>query len=235
MPCRWGRPLMHFDLDTCFNLWHLIEKQHLSTWHFNFTSALPFLLYIPPCQQVYRGQWLAYPAFKFVPDQQKPEKPLEKRLLHSLIACNVIINAYFKHGMLFRYFIGCQLNLFSVGFHSQTMTGNDQHAETTWNHLLNSTIPPDGKHFSGYDPKRFMSEQHSIGSKRHPHLYRHHDNVIKTEISLVYLKDLLCSTMWQTNCQVYVTIFSWLWDTQQCRRFKISVGNFKMSAIKKMN
>lgn len=127
------------------------------------------------------------------------------RLLHSLIACNMIINAYFKHDMLFTYgiissfsncyayfFIICLLNLFSVSFHSRAMTGNHQHAATTSNHLLNSTIPPDEKHLSDYDPRRFMSEPHSIGSKRHPHLYINHVNIVKTAKSLVYLKDQLC-------------------------------------------
>ncbi|XP_029697440.1 synaptotagmin-1-like isoform X3 [Takifugu rubripes] len=54
-------------------------------------------------------------------------------------------------------------SLIAFSFHSQAMTGNHQHAATTSNHLLNSTIPPEEKHLSDYDPRRFMSEPHSIG------------------------------------------------------------------------
>lgn len=50
------------------------------------------------------------------------------------------------------------------------MTDNHQQATTTSNHFLNSTITPEEKLFDGYDPKNVMSEQHSIGSKDHPHL-----------------------------------------------------------------
>lgn len=48
------------------------------------------------------------------------------------------------------------------------MTGNHQQATATSDHLLNSAITPAEKLFDGYDPKKFTSEQHGIGSKHHP-------------------------------------------------------------------
>lgn len=74
-----------------------------------------------------------------------------------------------KFNIFYQLCLESVFNQISVRFYSpQTMTGNHQHAA---NHLLNSTITPDEKQISGYDPKKFMSEQHNISSKRHTHTF----------------------------------------------------------------
>lgn len=99
----WGRPLMHFDLDTCFNLWQLIEKQH---WFTSDTSTL-LLPFLPSSASFHVSRFMRDSGLHILHSSScqssRNRRSHLRRLLHSLIACNMIINAYFKHGMLFRY------------------------------------------------------------------------------------------------------------------------------------
>lgn len=162
-------------------LWQHIEKQHWSTCGAS-TKLLPFLLF--PAS-LYVSRFMGNSGLHILhlsSCQTSRNRRSHLRLLCTLIAYKMIMHilnmAWYSNMGLFYFSPAIKFSIFyhlclesvfsqiSVRFYSpQTMTGNHQHAATTANHLLNSTITPDEKQISGYDPKRFMSEQHSISSK----------------------------------------------------------------------
>lgn len=65
------------------------------------------------------------------------------------------------------------------------MTDSHQQATTNSNHLLNSKITLEEKLSDGYNPKQLMSEQHSIGSKNHPHLVYLRDQLYQSFTKII--------------------------------------------------